>query len=82
MAVMYPLRTLKDTLHYFWLQFGVMKPNQNNLAIKLTNCISGRDEVIELLIKHGSNVSATDDYGNTALHLAALWGIELKQSCN
>lgn len=46
------------------------------------NCNSGRDEVIELLIKHGSNVSAKDCYGNTALHVAALGGIKLKQSGN
>lgn len=33
--------------------------------------ILGRDKVAELLISHGSNVSATNKDGNTPLHEAA-----------
>lgn len=28
-------------------------------------------ELVELLIKHGSNINATDNYENTPLHLSA-----------
>lgn len=37
-------------------------------------CISGQDKIVELMIQHGANVSATDNRGSSPLHLAASGG--------
>lgn len=59
-----------------WLHFRVVKLNQNHyIQIELKYLLFiGHDKVVQLLIDHGSNVSATDDDGDTPLHLAADWG--------
>lgn len=41
----------------------------------------GDEKLIQLLIQNGSNMSATNNDGNIPLHLAAIWGREIK-SCN
>lgn len=41
-------------------------------------CVLGHDTVAKRLIAYGSNVSATNSYGNTALHLAADYGDKIK----
>lgn len=46
---------------------------QNRIKLKRFG-ILGHSNVVQLLIDHGSNVSATDTDGNTPLHLAADWG--------
>lgn len=41
-------------------------------------CLLGHDIVVQLLIEHGSNVSAVNNDGNTALHLSASEGDKIE----
>lgn len=81
MAVMHPLGISMDILRSIGLHVEVKKFNQNNLTMKCNwnrFAFLGHENVIRLLIKHGSNVSTTARDGNTALHLAADWGDKIK----
>lgn len=45
---------------------------------KLTNTIRiGQERIAEMLIDHGLNISVVNNFGKTALHLAAQRGIPL-----
>lgn len=40
----------------------------------------GHENVTDLLLKNGANVSLTDEIGQTALHMAAFYGLFLNIS--
>lgn len=53
---------------------GKMKKVYKNCLFHLN---AGKINIVELLIEHGCNVSATNNFGETPLHYAAFVGLDL-----
>lgn len=53
---------------------GVNRRRDNEVSALFRAAENGRTEVVQLLLGHGADTSATDRYGRTALHLAVLRG--------
>lgn len=81
MVVMYPLWIKKEKLRYIGLHEMVIELNQNQIEIKWNKkwiYILDQNEIAELLISHGSDVSAVENDGKTPLHLAAANGNKIE----
>lgn len=60
------------TMFYAAMNSNWLNPLKIHLNSKIEYSHSDNDKVVDLMIKHGGNVNAADDRGNTLLHLAAL----------